>query len=617
MRNNQHNRAFLRELKRRRVLHTASLYMLGAWIALQVAEVLSGAGLPPSTIRNLLIVLSFGFPLALIFGWFFDISKDGIVRTGPLKEGEQLPELKFIDHILLAGLLLVVVIDAYILSFPPPEEAPVLTSPTSQQRTIAILGFEDLDLAQDSDPVGDVFAGELRASMTRIAGLRVLGPETSKMLSLASDNRLETAKELLVTALVLGEVLLEGGRIRVNARLIGIPVGNEIWSTRVEASIGDAIELQQGLLRQLVGAIAPGLDPDPVQGPTAEAGECSAVYDIYLRGKQLSKARHQSQAELYDKGMELLRKAVAIDDQCALAWDAIATASVDWTMPGFVKAGAAARRALELNETLPGSWAVLAEIAEEEERWGDSEEFFLRALYADPTNAHVNSMYSETLLARGRVTEALQFALEAYRYDPASENVNFHVALAAGYTRNVDLEIKHIKIIREITGELTSFYYPMLAEAYLSKGETDRALDYFAKQGDKLTSWYLDCAQARDKPDLAPGVLARMRETLELHKSGQLTRQQEWHWGGQILGCGNWLGEPDIIFEFLSADSKAFKGGVSTEIVFLNMFYPDNTILRQDPRFRELVVESGLLEYWHQWGWSDYCEADGDSFRCD
>ena len=35
---------FLRELKRRRVLNTAFLYVVGAWVALQVVEVLAGAG---------------------------------------------------------------------------------------------------------------------------------------------------------------------------------------------------------------------------------------------------------------------------------------------------------------------------------------------------------------------------------------------------------------------------------------------------------------------------------------------------------------------------------------------------------------------------------------------
>ena len=617
MNKNPGNRGFLRELKRRRVLHTASLYVLGAWIALQVVEVLSGAGLPPSTMRNLLIALSFGFPLALIVGWFFDISKEGIVRTLPLNEGEQLPALKFIDHVLLLGLMLVVVIASYILSFPPPSEIPVVTSTVSQQRTIAVLGFDDVELEEGSDPVGDVFAGELRSSLTRVAGLRVLGPETSKMLRLASENRLVTARELLVTAIVLGDVLLEGGRIQVNVRLVGIPAGNEIWSSSVEAPVGNAIEVQQGLLKQLVGAIAPNLDPDPVQGPRAEVGECSAVYDIYLRGKQLSKARHKTQAEMYNKGMELLRKAVAIDDQCALAWEAIAVGSLDMTMAGFAKAGAAARRALEINESLPEAWTVLAEIAEDSERWMDSEEYFLRALYADPTNVHANLMYSEALIARGRVKDAVHYGLEAYRYEPASETVNWRVSMAAAYAGDGELAIKHIEIAGEIAGGLAPFHHDMLADGYLLKGETDRALEIYAKKGDKLTVWFLDCVRVRDDPGLAPGVYEAVREALEQYKAGQLTRRQEWNWGSQILSCGSWLGEPDFVFELLFADSKVFEGGTPTEVIFINMFFPDGKVLRQDPRFRGLVMETGLLDYWRKWGWSDYCEPDGDSFRCD
>ena len=98
-----------------------------------------------------------------------------------------------------------------------------------------------------------------------------------------------------------------------------------------------------------------------------------------------------------ERGVELLREAVAIDDQCALAWEAIAVEAIDWSFPGFVRAGAAARRALELNESLPEAWTVLAEIAEQEERWSDAEEYFLRALYADPTNTRANMFYSETL----------------------------------------------------------------------------------------------------------------------------------------------------------------------------------------------------------------------------
>jgi TolB-like protein len=595
------------------------LYVVGAWVALQVVEVLSGVGLPPSTMRNLLMLLSAGFPLALVIGWFFDISKEGVSKTGPLQKGELLPKLKFIDYVLLAGLVVVVFVDAYILTLPPQEDVNVVAMPSTQQRTIAILGFEDTNPDRNSDQVGDVFAAELRSSLARVAGLRVLGPETSKALSLAGEGRLAMAKEMQVSALLLGEVLLNDGTLQIGASLLGVPAGNELWSADFESAVSDAVEIQNGLMRQLIGAIAPGLDPDPVQGARVEAGECTEVYDLYLRGKQLSMARKQSQAVLFNRGMELLRQAVAIDPLCALAWEAIAVASVDWSMPGFVKAGAAARRALELNDTLAGAWSVLAEIAEEERRWSDSEEYFLRALYAEPTNAHANHFYGETLLARGRVVEGLRYALEAYRYDPASIAINNNVGIAALRAGDGDLAIKHARIFADLMGRPEhSWVLGLLAEGYLLIGETDIAVEAITDIGLDAGHWYPQCARVRDDPDLATGVSEAMRETLEEFKAGTLDKGLYYTLGNALLRCGTWLREPDVVFDVLFAQGvPPFEDGVPTEVIFLNMFYPDADVLRQDSRFRELVVESGLLEYWRKWGWSDFCAADGDSFRCD
>lgn len=593
---------FLRELKRRRVLNTAFLYVVGAWIALQVVEVLAGAGLPPTVMRNLLIILSFGFPLALIVGWFFDISTDGIKKTGPLKEGEQLPELKFLDHVFLVGLILVVAIDAYILSFPPPQDIQVVST-ASQQRTIAVLGFADLELTEDDDPIGEALASEIRSSLTRTAGLRVLGPATSKMLRKSDDNPYAMAEELLVTALVLGEVLLDGRRIRIQSRLVGVPAGNEIWSTMVEGPVGDSVRLQQTLVRQIIEAAAPNLDPDPIHGPRAEAGACSDVYDLYLRGKQLSRTLSER-----ERGVELLREAVAIDDQCAIAWEAIALASVNWTMAGFAKAGAAARRALELNDSLPEAWAVLAEIAEEEQRWTDSEEFFLRALYADPTSGRANMLYGESLLARGRVKDGLHYSLEAYRYEPVYK---FHVAMAARMAGDGELTLEYAALLARRNGKLSPLALDAMAEGYLILGDTEQALEHFRLLGEENVPWFLDCVSARQSPDLWPDIANAMQATFRQTQSGELDESREQSWLWQIIRCGTWIGETDLVFDILLAED------VTTEQRFIPLFSGDAGILRQHPRFRELVTESGLLAYWQEWGWSDYCEPDGDSFRCD
>jgi tetratricopeptide (TPR) repeat protein len=439
------------------------------------------------------------------------------------------------------------------------------------------------------------------------------------MLHHAEGNRLVTAGELLVTAIVLGEVLLERRNIRINTQLVGVPAGNEIWSSSIEGPIGEAVELQQRLLKQLVGAVAPGLDPDPVMGSRAEAGDCSSVYEIYLRGKQLSTARKQSQAELYNKGMELLREAVTLDDKCALAWEAIAMASVDWSLPGFVKAGAAARRALELNDALPGAWSVLAEIAEQEKDWMGSEEYFLRALYADPTNAHTNQFYGESLLARGRVREGLHHMLEAYRYDPASVTINNHVGIAAVRTGDGDIAIKHAEIFGELLGRPGhSWVQGLLAEGYLLTGDINKALEAYAEIGFEAGHWYPQCASLREHPDLAPRVIEGMNETLDKYMSGTMGEAELYIIGYALVRCGTWLGQVDVVFDVLDAKGvPPFEDGPPTEVIFLNLFYPDAAILRSDPRFRQLVEETGLLEYWRKWGWSDFCRPDGDSFVCD
>ena len=603
---------FFRELKRRRVLRTAALYVAGAWIALQVVEVLAGAGLPPGTMRQLLVTLSAGFPLVLVVGWYFDITVNGITRTGPLARGESSPDLQFADYVLVAALLLVVATDAYILSLPPPAEAVLATASTPQHRTIAVLAFDDADDGSGRDPIGTALAGELRSSLTRTAGLRVLGPETSRMLLGAGENILTIAAELGVEALLQGAASIVDGELLIDARLRGVPAGNKLWSARVTGPISKAVSLQEKLITQIVAAAAPNLDPDPLQGPRMTAGDCDDVYDMYLRGKQMTKASGTAGLEARVKGRELLREAVAINDRCAVAWEALAVSRTNWTLAGFAEAGAAARRALEINEALPEAWTVLAEIAEEEARWDDAEEYFLRALYADPTNARAHEYYGETLAARGRVKEALRHALEAYRYEPGSTAVNWHLTFIAKAAGDGDLTIKHATINDELRGGVNPIDTDQRAEGYLLKGDTERALEEYRLFGDDVEPWFLECVRVRNDAEVPEALRQAVRDAAVALRGatfGDADAGLAW----SAIRCGTWIGEADPVVEIL-LDTE----GVPTEARYFASFFPDAKVLRQHPQYRALYRDSGLVDYWRKWGWSDYCEPVGeDDFRCD
>ena len=75
--------SLIRELRRRRVFRTAALYVVGAWLVLQIADVsFPGFGIPEAAIGALIWAPVIGFPVAIVFGWFFDVGPDGMLRVG-------------------------------------------------------------------------------------------------------------------------------------------------------------------------------------------------------------------------------------------------------------------------------------------------------------------------------------------------------------------------------------------------------------------------------------------------------------------------------------------------------------------------------------------------------
>ena len=78
---------FWQELKRRRVVHVIIVYATAAFVIIElVNNITEPLRLPEWTPTFAIIVLVIGFPLALIFSWIFDVTPEGIARTKPVEE---------------------------------------------------------------------------------------------------------------------------------------------------------------------------------------------------------------------------------------------------------------------------------------------------------------------------------------------------------------------------------------------------------------------------------------------------------------------------------------------------------------------------------------------------
>ncbi len=74
--------SFLRELKRRKIIQVAAVYLVVAWLVVQVIDVVNEPlSLPLWFDTVVILLLAVGFPIAVILAWAFDITPEGVRRT--------------------------------------------------------------------------------------------------------------------------------------------------------------------------------------------------------------------------------------------------------------------------------------------------------------------------------------------------------------------------------------------------------------------------------------------------------------------------------------------------------------------------------------------------------
>ena len=104
--------SFFTELKRRNVFKVGVTYVIVAWLLIQVASILFPTfDAPPWVMRVFIVVLIFGFPVAIILAWAYELTPEGIKPTSETQLEQNVtdqPGRKF--NFLITGLLICVVV---------------------------------------------------------------------------------------------------------------------------------------------------------------------------------------------------------------------------------------------------------------------------------------------------------------------------------------------------------------------------------------------------------------------------------------------------------------------------------------------------------------------------
>ena len=150
---------FYTQLKDRRVIRTAIIYVALLWAILQVADLLADAQLISAlTVRWIIIVGVAGFPLALFASWFFE---------NPWRERRWAA--------IAADLLFISVIGVAAFLFAWQQWFQSTTRPS-----IAFLKIEATDTRQDTQDIANHLAARFRLAMATLPEVRVIELSSSQ-----------------------------------------------------------------------------------------------------------------------------------------------------------------------------------------------------------------------------------------------------------------------------------------------------------------------------------------------------------------------------------------------------------------------------------------------------
>jgi len=338
---------FFEEVKRRKVYRVAAAYVIAAGGIIQLASAAFPAWeLPNWALRLVIVLLLVGFPLALILGWAFDLTAQGIKTTPTSAPRRQVRR----NVIMLAagGVIMSAAVGFFVLP---------RASAHKVDKSIAVLPFQNLS----DDPANAFFADgvqdDLLTSLSKIGDLKVISRTSVMQYREKAPNVRDIGKALGVSNILEGSVRRSGNKVRVNVQLIDANTDEHIWASDYDRDVIDVFAIQSDLAQKIAEALQAKLSSGEKSQMTRKPTENGEAYLAFVQAHDLSCAMEDLD-KLKQSG-QLYARALELDPNFALA-AARYSQLESWIVHTFEptaerrqQARALAERALQLQPDLP------------------------------------------------------------------------------------------------------------------------------------------------------------------------------------------------------------------------------------------------------------------------
>jgi eukaryotic-like serine/threonine-protein kinase len=358
------------------------------------------------------------------------------------------------------------------------------TSGGAAIHSVAVLPFANASKDLEMDYLSDGMSAEITNSLSRLANLQVMASSTVARYKARQDDPQGVGRELHVDAVLTGRVAEHGDELDVEAELVNVSTGAQLWGERYERGIKDASQLQAAITSEVAGQLQPRLSGSERES-LAKAGTSNPeAYQLYLKGRY-----HEEKYTRADvnTGNQEFNQAIQLDPNYAAAYAGLANSYVianDFFLSpkdSMPPARAAATKALELDASNPEARITLAWV-----KWGydydgaGGEAELKRAIELAPRDAATHWPYGVFLLFRGKTEAAIEEGRRAVALDPASLESNTFLGWDLYYGHRYDDAVKQL---RSTINMEPNYWLPhmLLGMTYEQQGNLGGALEEIEK----------------------------------------------------------------------------------------------------------------------------------------
>ena len=464
-----------------------------------------------------------------------------------------------------------------------------------RQKCILVLPFVNMSNDPEQEYFSDGLTEELIASLSRLKDTKVISRTTSMKYKGTNKDTKTIGKETGADYIMEGSVRTAGNNLRITAQFIDACRDIHLWAQSFRGTLDDIFDIQEDVATKIAEALRLQLSSEEKNTLQKRYTDDSEAYRSYLQGIYFWKQRNENSLNSAIKHFE---KALEKDPDYALAWAGIADT---YSLMGeytnisrrdlLNKQMDAVHKALELDPQLAEAHVSLAiSLMLNEWDWAGAEREFKIGLKLNPKYATGHHWYAELLLFQGKIEEAFKEINIAVDLDPVSQGILKDKGIFQYYMKQYDEAIKTALITLELDPRFVPVHR-LLSLAYTGKGMYEDAIRENKRWGE-LTGNKVKTDVALAYILATEGKIDEAKKIVEETGTKNMLSSNDYRGVALVFVA---IDEKETAFEWLEKSYQRHEESLCSIGID-----PKFDMLRDDPRFKELIRNIGLIQSSYQ-----------------